>query len=197
MTSSWLLDAGVVFGTILGLEIVDRTNMTVIRLASLHSPRAVWTGAALAYVVSTLITVLAGQVIVLYLSPYLIDIRVMGGVGIVGYGAYALFKSYREDEEVAPALREGTMFLSTFAVILALEMGDDTQIFTILFMVWVGNLLLVLVAALLGFFGALSVGVGVGRWAKGKFHPQRIERVTSGLIMVVGAATIALALFPP
>ena len=193
MSSSWLIDAGVVFGTILGLEIVDRTNMTVIRLASLHSSRAVWTGAAVAYVTSTMIAVVAGQAIVLYLSQYLVDIRVIGGVGIVAFGAYALAKSYEEGDEAAPVLREGTVFLSTFAVILALETGDDTQIFTILFMVWVGNIVLVFFAALLGFIAALSVGVTVGRWVKGRFHPQKIERVTSILIMAVGVVTIALA----
>lgn len=197
MSAFWLYDVLVVFGTIFGLEIVDRTNMTVIRLSGLHSHRAVWVGAALAYVVSTSIAVLAGQAIVTYLSPYLVAIRVIGGVGIVAYGAYSFYSSFRESEEAPVVIGERTILLSTFLVILALETGDDTQIFTILFMVWVGNLLVVLLAALIGLLSALSIGVGIGRFIKGRIHPVRIERVTSAVIMAVGIITIFYALLVP
>ncbi len=197
MVDLWVAQALIVFGTIFSLELIDRTNMTVLKFASNHSPRAVWVGAALAFSVTTGVAVLAGHLIVTYLGPYLFDVRVAGGIGIIAYGAYCLLKAYRTEEESGIPMDERTTLVQTFLVILALETGDDTQIFTVLFVAWFSNILLVFAAALLALLLVLSIGVTTGKVLRERVEPRLLERVTSLIIIAVGIGTILYAVWYP
>jgi putative Ca2+/H+ antiporter (TMEM165/GDT1 family) len=195
MGYEWVAAGALVFCTIFALEFVDRTNLANIALSSRSPPLQVWIGAALAFLVSTAIAVVLGTLILSFLLPEILYIKVGGGALILAYGAWSLLKVMPEelgDEKVSA----GKVILGTFSLILFLEMGDGTQILTILFVASLGNALLVFFAALLGLLCMAAVGVKLGGYLRGKLAPRTVERTSSVLMIVVGLALILIYLSP-
>lgn len=194
MVDQWVVDGLTVFGSVFGLEIVDRTNLAVLSLASRRHAASVWAGAALAFTLTTLVAVLIGQVVVIYLSPYILYVRLAGGAGIVAFGLYTLFLSKGEDEKDEEVVPRQRVFLQSLGLILVLETGDGTQILTIFFVVSIGNLVLVFVAALSALLLVLTLGVKGGQVLRGKLSPKSLQRISGVILVLVGAATIFFSL---
>jgi len=195
MDLEWIAAGALVFATIFALEFVDRTNLANIALSSRNPPKQVWVGAALAFTASTAISVALGALVLGLLLPEILYIKVGGGAFIVAYGAWSLLRSGSEDigDEKVSAEK---VVVGTFSLILFLEMGDDTQILTILFVASLGNLLLVFFAALLGLLCMSAVGVSLGGYLKGKLPPKTVERVSSILMILVGIVLILIYSVP-
>ena len=184
----------IVLGVVGGFELFDRTSFATMALASRHQPRPTWAGAALAFVASSAIAVSVGAALVALLGP--------GRIGLVRVGAgsfliaYALSLWYRgpETEEATPTSAR-TAFLTAFATVFLLELGDTTMIVEILFVTdwgWLivfaaGALALILVAAWAAWLGN-RLGMRV--------EPVLLHRIVVAILLLVGALTIAYGLFP-
>lgn len=193
MVDQWVIETVTVFCTILFLEIFDRTNITVISLSSRSTAKAVWAGAALAFTLSTIVAVLLGQIVLSVFLQYILYIRVIGGAGIIAFGVWTFLKSKEPEKESPTMSSERASFVQALLLILALETGDDTQLLTILFVSWVGNAILVLVAALSGLLVAMTLGVKSGQFLKGRVSTRNLERASSVIITMVGVVTILTA----
>lgn len=193
-----LLETGLlVFGAIFAFEIVDRTNFAVIALSAKHRHTHVWMGAASAFVVSTAISVAIGYVVVSYLLAYLPWVKIVGGAILAAFGVRALLRL--EGPEAEKAEREAEASLSrrevwsvAFTLILFLEMGDNTQVLTILFVASLGNWVLVFVAAVLALVSVAAIGATSGNYLKARISPDRLERLLGAILIVVGAVTMLL-----
>jgi Ca2+/H+ antiporter, TMEM165/GDT1 family len=184
----------IVFAVVGGFELFDRTSFATMALASRHRPIPTWGGAALAFVGSSAIAVSVGAALVALLGPSRIGlIRVAAGSCLI---AYALWLAYRGPEEVAsePASAR-TAFLAAFATVFALEMGDTTMIVEILFVTdW--GWLIVFVAGALALICVAAWAAWLGNRLGTRVEPMLLHRIVVGVLLAVGALTIAYGLAP-
>ena len=76
-----------------------------------------------------------------------------------------------------------TVLVSTFTTVFLAELGDKTQLATLLLSAESGQPLLVFGGAALALICSSLVGVLVGRWLSSVLQPERLERM-AGLLMV-------------
>ena len=76
-----------------------------------------------------------------------------------------------------------TVMLSTFSTVFVAELGDKTQLATLLLSAQSGQPLLVFVGAALALICSSLVGVLVGRWLSTILPPERLEQM-AGVLMV-------------
>lgn len=197
MAGGVVLDFVLVFAVIAGLEFADRTNFALIALAAKLPARPVWAGAASAFVATTVLAVLIGAALVDALGGNVTVLRLGGGVFLLGYAGYLLLVP--EADRRPPAGRSA--FATAFLLILLLEIGDTTMIFTILFVASVGNPLLVGLAAAAGLVLVAATAVMIGSRLGARVEPKVLEKVVIGILLVAGVVTIVYALdpglFPP
>lgn len=201
MISELLASAGLVFAVIFGFELVDRTNFGVIALSARHPRRAVWEGASLAFLASTALAVLLGLAAISFLAPYLLWVKVVGGLILLAFGLRGLFAGAPGEEEKADRLTEAPLTAAqvrsvAFSLILFLEMGDNTQVLTILFVASTKDALLVFVAAALALVSVAAIGSRSGEFLRTRVPAQRLERYLAAVLCGVGLVTILLALEP-
>lgn len=196
MTNALLEGGLLVYGTILGFELIDRTNFAVIGLAARHEPRAVWYGATIAFLITSAFAVVVGYVIVTELPAYLPWLKVVGGAILIAYGVHGfLVRAVKAEVEVASSpstLSRGGVVTRALGLVLLLETGDNTQILTILFVGGVGNAFVVFLAAFAALSTAAAIGATNGAYLKRRLPPARLERILSSILIVVGAVTLSL-----
>jgi putative Ca2+/H+ antiporter (TMEM165/GDT1 family) len=196
MDLGWLTAGAIVFVTIFVFEFFDKTNLGNVAMSAKSSPFHVWVGAAIAFLVSTTIAVTIGTLILAFLLPQILYVKVGGGALLVAYGAWCLLKA-RKDEPAKEEMDKGKVVMGAFLLILFLEMGDETQILTILFVASFGNILLVFVAAVAALWSMSALGVKLGSLMKGRISQVALERVSSVLMILVGALLIVYYLGAP
>jgi len=124
--------AATVFGVIFVAELPDKTMIATLLMGSRSNPRAVWIGAALAFICQMAIAAVAGRF--LSLLPHL-ALEIVVTLLFLGGAAYLLFVP--ESEEIAEGEAEaeseaaGSLLrvaVTAFGVIFIGEFGDLTQI---------------------------------------------------------------------
>jgi len=184
----------IVFAVVGGFELFDRTSFATMALASRHHPVPTWAGAALAFVASSAIAVTVGAGLVALLGPSRIGlIRVAAGACLI---AYALWLAYRGPEDLkTEPVSAGTALLAAFATVFALEMGDTTMIVEILFVTdW--GWLVVLAAGALALTCVAAWAAWLGNRLGTRVEPMLLHRIVVGVLLAVGAVTIAYGLAP-
>ena len=76
-----------------------------------------------------------------------------------------------------------TVLVSTFTTVFLAELGDKTQLATLLLSAESGQPLLVFGGAALALICSSLVGVLVGRWLSSVLQPERLEQM-AGLLML-------------
>ena len=200
MPSSVVAAGLLVYATIFGFELVDRTHFAVIGLAGRHGRGPVWLGAAAAFVVASAIAVAIGYLFVALLPGYLPWVKIAGGTVLVAFGVRGVLRAADAEEDVPAerraALGRWTVPLTAFGTVLFLEMGDNTQILTIVFVGALRAPLLVFVAACLALVSVAAIGATGGGLLRRRVSPARLERALGWILIAVGAVTIALGALP-
>ena len=80
------------------------------------------------------------------------------------------------------------LFVSTFTTVFLAELGDKTQLATLLLSAQSGRPLLVFVGAALALVSTSLVGVLLGQWLSRYVPPRQLERLAGGLMVILGAA---------
>ena len=190
-----LAGLGIVLAVIGGLELLDRTSFALIGLAARGRPFPTWAGGASAFVATTVVAVTAGAALVQALGPGRLPwLRIGGGSFLI---AYALWLYFRGDGEAEGPLRGdfASAFAAAFATIFLLELGDTTMIFEIVFVADYGWLV-VLVAGSAALVTVAAWAVFLGQRLGARVSPARLRTVVTGIMLAVGAATIAYGLEP-
>jgi Ca2+/H+ antiporter, TMEM165/GDT1 family len=192
MASSLLFIFAFVFAVIGGLELLDRTFFALLAFSSKHPPFQTWAGAATAFVGTTAISVGVGGALEEAFHRELVWVRVGGGVVLLGYAAYLLF--IPEKDRQPPTGRSA--FAAALILILLLELGDTTMIFTILFSVQFGNLSIVFLAAALALVSVAAFASLLGSRLGARVEPRSLERLVVVILAIAGVLTILYALDP-
>lgn len=183
----------VVCATIAGAEFLDRTNFALLSLAAREPPLPVWIGAAGAFLATTGLSVVVGELAITFLDPEIWIVRLAGGLLLLGYAAYLVLGA----PEAPGAARAGRSALTTaFLMIFLLELGDTTMILTITFAAAYGNALLVGAAAALGLLFVAATACLLGPRVGARVEPRVLTRGVAVVLAVVGTLTLLYALDP-
>jgi putative Ca2+/H+ antiporter (TMEM165/GDT1 family) len=161
----------IAFGAIFLVELPDKTFIAALVLSTRYKPFAVWVGVGLAFLVQTLIAVLAGH-LTTYLPDSLIKavalvIFLIGGIVLIrsAPGADAEEKQ-TEEEYAAKAVDSRTglrAVVASFLVLFAAEWGDLSQLLTISMVARYGHPLSVFIGAWTALLVVSGLAVLVGR----------------------------------
>jgi putative Ca2+/H+ antiporter (TMEM165/GDT1 family) len=174
-----------VFPVIFIGELPDKTMFASLLLATRGRPLAVWTGAALAFVVHVSIAVTVGVALFHLLPRQAVD-GVVAGLFLFG-AAYALVES-RAGAEVALAERPShhRAVTTAFIVVFLAEWGDLTQVLTANLAARYHNPVAVATGALLALWCVAGIAVVSGRGLLRRLNIATVRRVTA--VVLVGLA---------
>ncbi|MFZ0829617.1 MAG: TMEM165/GDT1 family protein [Thermoplasmata archaeon] len=181
-----------VFAFIGGLELVDRTSFALIAFSSKHPALPSWAGAATAFVATSTIAVVVGGSLEDAFHRELFWVRVGGGIVLLAYASFLLLVP--EHDRQPPTGRSA--FAGAFLLIFLLELGDTTMIFTILFAVEFGNLIVVFAAAALALASVAAFASFLGSRLGVRVEPRALERLVIVILVIAGVLTILYALDP-
>jgi putative Ca2+/H+ antiporter (TMEM165/GDT1 family) len=178
------------FGLIFTAELGDKTQLMVLTLALRFGGRPVLAGAFLAFALLSGSAAIVGKGLGSLLDQDLIT-RVSAWV-FIAFGVYMLFRKVEEGgEEVRPSAKAG--FAAAFGMISISEMGDKTQIGTLLLSVKYQSFAAVFLGSLAALFCATLLGVLIA----GRLHkhiPTRyISPLAGALFILLGAGTLVFA----
>jgi putative Ca2+/H+ antiporter (TMEM165/GDT1 family) len=182
----------VVFATIGVIELGDRTNFALIGFASRRSGLSTWAGAASAFLVSSTIAVVIGTIVLAFLAPDIRYVEVAGGLIILAYAAHLYFRP----ESAGASHTARSAFATAFLLILLLEMGDTTMILMVLFTGSLADPIGVFAAGASALLLVAAFACTVGRHLGRRIEPRRLDQVVVAILVIVGIATILLALDP-
>jgi putative Ca2+/H+ antiporter (TMEM165/GDT1 family) len=80
----------------------------------------------------------------------------------------------------------GAIFATTFATVFSAELGDKTQLATLLLSAQSGRPILVFIGSALALVASSLVGVLLGRWLANLISPQKLELLAGLLMLVLG-----------
>lgn len=179
------------FGLIFFAELGDKTQLMVFTLALRYGGRPVLFGAFLAF------ALLSGSAAIIGtglggLFPAETVTRISGVIFIL-FGLFLLFRKGGdgEPERIDPSGKAG--LIAAFSLIALSEMGDKTQIGTLLLSVKYQSFL----SVFLGSLAALSLASFIGILVAGRLHkfiPRKFIAPVSGMLFVIlGIGTLLFA----
>jgi len=201
MSANLLVEGFVVFAVVAVLQLPGKSNFGVITLATRHPHRDVFIGASIGLGAATLVSVTLGYGAETVLGPYLLWVKIAGGLILVTFGVREILRvpgPVHEPGEGTPAVAHTTRQVRTVALGLAflLEMGDNTQILTIVFVASTGNVVLVFVAATAALVMITAFSSRGARYLQEHVPEERLRDILGGLLIAVGLLTILFTVLP-
>jgi len=171
-------------------ELGDKTQICVITLSSRASATSVFLGSMGAFfIVDGLSAFLGGEL--LSLLPKNI-IGIISGIIFIVFGLIPLIRGEKSKSECE---KNGVSLLRVFSLISLMELGDKTQIFSILLVAQFKSPLTVLVGIMLAFTIVTGMGVLLGQGML-RIIPERYLRNGAAVIFIVlGLIQIVETLF--
>mgnify|MGYP006236468357 CR=1 FL=1 len=102
--------------------------------------------------------------------------------------------NYLEKEESEKEKSFSSIFLATFTTIFIAELGDKTQIATLMLSAESGKPIIVFIGSSLALISSSVVGVLIGKWISEKISPNRFAFFT-GLLMIIISIILAYDVF--
>ncbi len=179
------------FGLIFIAELGDKTQLMVFALALRYGGAPVLLGAFLAFALLSGSAAVLGKGLGTLLAPETIT-RISAWVFIL-FGLFLFFRGGSNDgaeEQVTPSARAG--LIAAFSLIAISEMGDKTQIATLLLSVKYRNFY----SVFFGSLAALSLASSIGILIAGRLHKfipsGYITPVSALLFILLGIGTLVL-----
>ena len=169
------------FVTIAVAELFDKSQLAILLLASRTKKRAeLFFGVVLAFALLTAIAILTGGFLTTLIpESYL---RLGSSLLFILFGILTLRQKPEKEEKIE---RKGSVFVTGFTLIFLSELGDKTQLATILFATRFPPLLV-----FLGALAALSLlslaAIQLGRIFNRPEKKEVIEKIAGGLFIAIG-----------
>lgn len=159
-------------------ELGDKTQLTAIMLSARASAMSVFAGAMLAFfLVDGLSALIGGEL--LGVLPYNV-VAFGSGLVFVGFGIFSLIRS---NGKIKIKDRKPT-FLKTFSLIALMEVGDKTQLASIVLAAELRDPLIVVAGIMLAF--SIVTGIGVIFGAKLlRLIPGKYQKIATSLLFIV------------
>jgi len=161
-------------------ELGDKTQIAVITLSSRFKASSVFSGAMLAFLLTTGIAVAIGDALTLVLPPFWL--RITAATIFLIFGFYTIVSRKAEAQVKAEEARN-TVF-SSFSLITLMELGDKTQFAVIALSAQYEFPLLVYLGVMMAFALITGLGATVGT-ALTKLVPLKHIQLGSGVIFIL------------
>ena len=182
-----------VFVVIFLIELPDKTALAALLLATRHRPIPVFVGAAAAFLVQSLVAVIAGSIFALLPRE---PVRIGAGILFLVMAALLIRQNLKQAEgkEAAEVEREEARhrrpFLTAFTVVFVAEWGDLSQLATAAFQARYQQPLIVFSAATLALWVVSAIAVVLGN-RLGAWIPERpLQFAAAGVMVLVAIALI-------
>jgi putative Ca2+/H+ antiporter (TMEM165/GDT1 family) len=182
-----------VFTVIFLLELPDKTALAALLLATRHRALPVFLGAAAAFVIQSVVAVVAGSLLSLLPRE---PIRIGAGILFLGMAALLVRRNLHKDEaDEARAVeqeegRHRQPFITAFTVVFVAEWGDLTQLATAALQARYQQPVVVFVAATLALWAVSAIAVALGN-RLGAWIPERpLQFAAAGVMVLVAIALI-------
>lgn len=176
------------FGLIFTAELGDKTQLMVLTLALRYGARPVLLGAFLALGLLSGSAALVGKGLGELLDPSLI--KTVSAWVFIAFGVFMLIKKEESTEEIKPSAGAG--LFAAFSLIAVSEMGDKTQIATLLLSVKYQSFFTVF----LGSLTALLLSTLIGVLIAGRLHrfipAGYISPLSGALFVLLGAGALVM-----
>ena len=183
-----------VFTVIFLLELLDKTALAALLLATRHRPLPVFLGAAAAFVIQSAVAVAAGSLLSLLPRE---PIRIGAGVLFLVMAALLVRRNLRQEEvEEKRAVEQEEVrhrrpFVTAFTVVFVAEWGDLTQLATAALQARYQQPVVVFTAATLALWAVSAIAVVLGN-RLGAWIPERpLQFAAAGVMVLVAIALIA------
>lgn len=200
MAWEWFTAFGIAFGLIFVAELGDKTQLIILSLASKgYSPKKLALGAVCGFAV----IVFVGGLLALLLAQYidLMWITLISGIVFVVIGLFQIISLIRNgepeeccDDEKVMKRTFSNAFAAGFIAIFTMELGDKTQVMTILLAASSSSV----VGTLIGSWVALSIlaiiGAFAGEWLQKRVPKRKIDWIAALLFTAIGIFMVISAL---
>ena len=178
------------FSIIFLAELGDKTQICAIMLSSRSSARSVFMGAMAAFFIVDGLSALLGGELLGLLPRNMIGLA--AGIAFIFFGIITLI---RREKNGGACDYAGASFLRAFSLIALMELGDKTQIFSILLAANFGSPFMVLAGIMLAFMVITGIGVFLG-YKILRIIPERFLRNGAAAVFIMlGLTQIVEALF--
>jgi Ca2+/H+ antiporter, TMEM165/GDT1 family len=186
--------AAAVFPVIFIGELPDKTMFASLVLATRGRPRAVWLGAAAAFLVHVVIATTIGVALFALLPHRVVDGLV--AVLFVAGAIYAFVESQRDESRLIEkeAASHRRVITTAFVVIFIAEWGDLTQILTANLAAHYHSALSVGVGAVAALWAVAALAVTSGQTLLRFFPITTVRRVTAVVLLILAAVAAWSAL---
>tara|TARA_Y100000766_G_C18845347_1_gene575374 strand:+ start:354 stop:680 length:327 start_codon:yes stop_codon:yes gene_type:complete len=89
-----------------------------------------------------------------------------------------------DKDEIKVETRFSSIFITTFTTIFIAELGDKTQIATLMLSAESGKPIIVFIGSSIALISSSLVGVLIGKWLSNKISPNKFAFFT-GLLMII------------
>ena len=181
-----------VFFTVLVLIIIaelgDKTQLILITLsAEVKKPHLTFLGAMIGFILVNGIGVLIGEILTIYVP--LIIIRIVTGIIFIVFGFGLLLKKVKIDQK-NEITRDRPEFITSLIFIATCELGDKTQIITILLTATYQLPITVFFGVLTGLALISGLGVFLGTNFSRLIPQDKLRRVAGIIFVLFGMLTI-------
>jgi len=163
-------------------EIGDKTMLATAAFSMRARPLAALAVSALAYIAANSLPVLLACKAAEALAFHADALRAAAGVGFAVLGLLLLLRSEGEEQEAETA---GGAF-SYFLLLTLSEVGDKTQVVTVLSAALTADAALTLSLGTLSYVAANGIGVAAAQLAKRKLPARALRRASAALFLVIG-----------
>jgi putative Ca2+/H+ antiporter (TMEM165/GDT1 family) len=161
-------------------ELGDKTQIAVITLSSRFKAFSVFSGAMLAFLLTTGIAVAIGDALTLVLQPFWL--RITAATIFLIFGFYTII-SKKDEAQIKTKDAHNAVF-SSFSLIVLMELGDKTQFAVIALSAEYESPLLVYLGVMMAFAFITGLGATVGT-ALTKLVPLKHIQLGSGIIFIL------------
>ncbi|MDD3398808.1 MAG: TMEM165/GDT1 family protein [Candidatus Methanomethylophilaceae archaeon] len=164
-------------------ELGDKSSLAVITMASRYDRKAVFLGSFSALMLMTVFAIALGSVAAEYLPRSLLL-----GMAAALFLAFGIL-SWRDVDEDSHSkdLKNKSVALGSFLLLMVMEMGDKTQI-SVLSLSATGDWLPVLLGAGSAFFLLVGAACLLGNALAKRIDPARMTKLSGALFLVFGLA---------
>jgi len=182
----------IAFATIFFAELGDKTQLMVISLSTKYRKLDVFVGAILGFILVNGVTIFIGTSLSEFTPDFVIFI---GGIIFIIFGIVTILsKSNNVEEEKVETQEEkkGVGLISSFSLVFLAELGDKTQIASLILAITYKAFLEVFLSVILSLSAVTIIGILVGRSMKQYIRPKPLRILSGCLFIILGVLTILL-----
>ena len=173
------------FSMVFLAELGDKTQICTVMLSSKSSAFSIFLGAMSAFFIVNGLSVLLGRELLNFLPQIIISL--VAGLIFIFFGLISLLHKNRET--IFRNTNIKSSFIKTFLLISLMELGDKTQIASMLLAAQFRNPLMVLAGVMLAFSILTGIGVFLGCKIL-RFMPERYLKIGSSAVFIALGALI-------